>query len=110
MRKLLRFVLTVGFVLAVLWVVRNRLVPPPERPMASPPPFRPAPPPDSRPVADDLTRVKGIGPVYSARLVEIGVTSFAALAAADADEVAARLEVPEASVIDWKAQAADLAG
>lgn len=31
---------------------------------------------------DDLTQIKGIGPVYAARLAEAGLTTFAAIAAA----------------------------
>lgn len=59
--------------------------------------------------ADDLQRVKGIGPVYAGRLAEKGITSFAALAAADSSTVAAALDVAEEAVDDWKQQAAELA-
>jgi predicted flap endonuclease-1-like 5' DNA nuclease len=43
-------------------------------------------PPSASGAADDLTRIKGVGPKLSARLIELGITSFAQIAAwSDAD-------------------------
>jgi len=46
-------------------------------------------PPSASGARDDLTRIKGVGPKLSTRLAELGVTSFAQIAAwSDADLVA----------------------
>jgi len=46
----------------------------------------PAEPPSASGAADDLTCIKGVGPKLSARLIELGITSFAQIAAwSDAD-------------------------
>jgi predicted flap endonuclease-1-like 5' DNA nuclease len=61
---------------------------------------------------DDLTRIVGIGPAYAARLQGSGVHSFAQLAAATPDQLAALLEVPDWRRPDfesWLEQAAALA-
>jgi len=58
--------------------------------------------------ADDLTAVRGIGPVYRARLAEAGLVSCAALGAADPGVVAAAAGVTEERAADWIAQAAAL--
>jgi diacylglycerol O-acyltransferase / wax synthase len=61
---------------------------------------------------DDLTRILGIGPAYAARLQSAGVNSFAQLAAAAPDQLAALLEVPDWRRPDfesWLEQAAALA-
>jgi predicted flap endonuclease-1-like 5' DNA nuclease len=60
-----------------------------------------APPPPSAPPGDDLTLIKGIGPKYARLLRELGVTSYAALAAWTEDDVeraAAHLGIPAARV------------
>lgn len=58
---------------------------------------------------DDLTEVRGIGPVYRHRLAELGITTFAGLAAADIATVAAEIDVAESQVTDWVEQAHELA-
>ena len=55
--------------------------------------------------SDDLTSVTGIGPVYSARLVESGISSFRQLASADPEQVATAAGVRPDAVADWIAQA-----
>jgi large subunit ribosomal protein L21 len=75
-------------------------------PAPAPDPEPPDPPAPAPAADDDLTSIKGIGPVYRARLNESGVTTFAELAAADATEVAEQIEVPEARVAVWIEQAA----
>lgn len=68
----------------------------------------------SDPVADDLTRIEGIGPKLAAKLSEVGVTTFATLAATPVERLEAviaaagarfRLARPES----WPQQAALLA-
>lgn len=54
------------------------------------PPPPPAPAPTVAPAgADDLTRIKGLGPKLKARLAELGVTTFAQIAAWEAPDLAA---------------------
>jgi large subunit ribosomal protein L21 len=53
---------------------------------------------------DDLTAITGVGPAAAKKLIEAGITSYAALAAVDVDTFDAVKVKPE-----WVAQAADLA-
>jgi predicted flap endonuclease-1-like 5' DNA nuclease len=121
MKRLLKFVSLVAFICAVTWVLRDHLLPGPQAPTSHPPAFRnppqPAPDQDSDTPnvetpddgADDLTMVNGIGPVYAGRLAAIGVKSFSDLAAADADDLAQRAELPRERIADWIGKAAELA-
>ncbi len=54
--------------------------------------------------SDDLTAITGVGPAAAKKLIEAGITSYAALAAVDVDTFDAVKVKPE-----WVAQAADLA-
>jgi large subunit ribosomal protein L21 len=54
--------------------------------------------------SDDLTSITGVGPAAAKKLIEAGITSYAALAAIDVDTFDAVKVKPE-----WVAQAADLA-
>lgn len=98
---------------AVVWLVKDRLLGPETIPVtpAEAPAFRVAPGPPTAPSAagDDLSQVKGIGPVYRARLERVGITTFSALASTEIAEVAAAGEVPDDRAADWIKQAADLA-
>ncbi|MBM3694626.1 MAG: hypothetical protein FJW79_01620 [Actinobacteria bacterium] len=113
MKKLLRFLLFVAVIAGVVAAVsriRERLAAPvrlgsPETP-AGEPPASSAP----LPAAGDLAAIKGIGPVYRARLEEAGLATFAALAAAPPARVAAAAGIPAARAADWIAQAAALGG
>ncbi len=105
-----------GAAVAAIWVLKNRIAAPKPVGPAEPAKLPPAPPaqsktpkPAGRPV-DDLAVVKGIGPVYRARLAAAGITSFGALAAADPADVAAAAQVPESRARDWVTQAGSLAG
>lgn len=54
------------------------------------------------PMADDLTRIKGIGPAVAARLEALNVTTFAALAAQDADTLRQQLGgIPLSDIPGW---------
>ncbi|WP_440990130.1 class III poly(R)-hydroxyalkanoic acid synthase subunit PhaC [Haloarchaeobius baliensis] len=55
----------------------------------------------------DLEDIDGIGPAYADRLRDAGVDSIAALAAADAVELAETADLPVSRVEDWIAAAAD---
>lgn len=121
MRKFFKLVTLCAFVAGVTWLLRDQLLPAPELPTSHPPAFRKPPeaPPrtseeesatESATVgSDDLTRVNGIGPVYAKKLAELGITSFAMLAAAEADELAARGDLARDRVADWIDKAAELA-
>lgn len=119
MKKLLKFVLFVGAVAGAAWALRDQLMPPPQTPSGAPPPFRTAdesagsgdeasvsPPADA---GDDLERVNGIGPVRVNQLAAEGIATFAALADADAVDLAARIGVSVSQTEDWIGQAAELA-
>ena len=61
---------------------------------------------------DDLTKVKGIGPVAAGQLADHGIDTFAKLAALTDDEIAkidADLPCSADQINDWRAQAAELA-
>jgi predicted flap endonuclease-1-like 5' DNA nuclease len=95
-----------GGIVALLWMIKDRFTGPAPQPVTAEeaPKFRVPPP--ARPTAttgeaDDLSEVKGIGPVYQARLEGAGIRSFAALGAADAVDLAERVEVPVSRVQDW---------
>jgi len=101
-------------VVAVVWLLRDRLMGPEALPAAPPrpPAFRvvKTPSPRRTDADEDLMRVKGIGPAYRARLMEVGITRFADLAAADPALVAEAAGVPEARASEWVEQARELAG
>ncbi len=74
---------------AAAWALRDRMLPAPEVHDEPPPKFR------TGGGADDLTAIKGIGPVYRDRLATSGIHSFSDLADATADDVA---DVAETSI------------
>lgn len=70
---------------------------------------RPAPVAESMPSPhDDLTQVRGIGPVYAGRLRDLGIATFAALESTDTEVLAGNLDVPPAMVANWQNQARGL--
>lgn len=99
---------------AALWLLKDRITGPAPAPVApsDAPRFRVAPPPpvQAPAAADDLSAVKGIGPVFKARLATAGITTFAGLAAADPEVVAEYIGASHSQVEDWISQAAALAG
>lgn len=59
---------------------------------------------------DDLTVIKGIGPVYQWKLRDIGVSSYKHLAQADPDQLQRMLDIKNwqrANVLSWIEQARD---
>jgi predicted flap endonuclease-1-like 5' DNA nuclease len=100
---------------AVVWLIKDRLLGPETAPVSvdDAPAFRVAPsssPAERSADADDLSEVKGIGPVYRARLEQAGVTTFAGLAAMTAEDVAEAAGVTADRAKDWLSQATKLAG
>ena len=66
----------------------------------------------SPPSADDLTRIKGIGPKFAASLAASGFTTYDAMAQADPDQLAAAVKAADWQQIDyneWIVQAQTLA-
>jgi predicted flap endonuclease-1-like 5' DNA nuclease len=107
LKNVLRFGGVIVGLGAAVWALRDKLLPAPEIPEGPPPRFRTG---GTDSVAeDDLTDVKGIGPVYAERLAEAGVTTFAELAAADLAVVADAAGVSESTATSWIEQAAALA-
>ena len=114
MRRLARFVGLAAGLAAVVYVLRDKLVRIPEE--AGPPPhFKAVGSGTKAPettvaavAADDLTVIKGIGPVYAERLRNAGIDGFAALAGADVAATADTIDVSAEQVADWAAQARQL--
>ena len=87
----------------------------PAAPVAAPPAPAVSPKPPkaakaatpAKPVTpDDLTAIKGIGPVFAKRLNEAGITTFAGLAAASADQLQEMTKATAtAKPEEWIAQA-----
>lgn len=114
MKRFLRFVILLIGLVAVAVIaarLRERLAVPPAAGLPEEDEGEPTGAADtSAPTAaEDLARVWGIGPVYRTRLAEAGITTFAALGAADPVFVAATTGVPPGRAADWIAQAAALA-
>ncbi len=110
MKQPLKNLLRVGGVIvgmgAAVWALRDKLLPAPEIPEGPPPRFRTGDAGTS--TKDDLTDVKGIGPVYADRLAAAGMTSFAELASADPATIAEAAGVSESTATSWMEQAAAL--
>jgi predicted flap endonuclease-1-like 5' DNA nuclease len=111
MRQPLKNILRIGGVVAGLgaavWALRDKLLPAPEIPEGPPPRFRTGSPDPSATPAD-LTKVKGIGPVYAERLAAAGIATFTELAAATAGAVSEAAGVSESTATIWIEQAAAL--
>lgn len=90
---------------AAIWAMRDKLLPQPAIPDEPPPRFRTGSGQTGASEGDDLTGIKGIGPVYAGRLADQGVTSYAALSGADPTAVAIAAGVPESTAEEWIAQA-----
>ena len=110
MNKPLKQVLRIGGVVvglgAAVWALRDKLLPAPQIPDGPPPRFRSAD--TSVASSDDLTAVKGIGPVYAERLVESDITTFAELLDAGVAAVSEAAGVSESTAASWMEQATNL--
>jgi len=112
MKSLLRFLTLAGAVAGAVWYARQRSEQQPAPATGewtARQRLRAVPDPVTQHAADDLTDIKGIGPAYAQRLAELGITTFADLAAADAETLAQQLEA-RSGVDDWIAQAKERAG
>ncbi len=94
--------------------VQQRQAPPPAQPVApqETPIILPQKALDEADAGDDLTRINGIGPKTAEAMRAIGISSFAALAKASAEEVFEKLKglrgLTQEKVAAWIEQAAGL--
>ena len=121
MKRLARVLSFAAAVAALIWAMRDRFISvalprepqppafrhPDEHPQV---PHRPHqnhrdPGMEAAPELDDLELINGIGPVYSSKLAEMGITTFSGLAAASVAEVVGKLGIAESRVVDWIDQA-----
>lgn len=113
MKKALRIVGVVVGLMGVVWAMRDRFFSIAASREPAPPVFKSAPPliqvPAAGAVVDDLTTIRGIGPVYATRLQEMGFTSFRALSQASAESVAAAAKVATSLAQQWITGAAQRA-
>jgi large subunit ribosomal protein L21 len=91
-----------------LWQQRREVTPRPlivtsSQPASLPPKKEPAPDPD------DLTVIKGIGPVFATRLNKAGIFTYAQLAAQKPEKVQFVTQVTRWDPADWIAEAKKLA-
>jgi predicted flap endonuclease-1-like 5' DNA nuclease len=103
MKRLFRFAGLVALAAAIVWLTREHLLPTPHVSHEPPPHYRSTPPPAAAP--DDLTVIKGIGPVYAARLADIGIVTFHTLADADTQTVAHATGAAPSVITEWVEQA-----
>jgi predicted flap endonuclease-1-like 5' DNA nuclease len=102
-KKLLRLAGVVSLLVTILWLTREHLLPTPRVADDPKPHYRSTPPPPPDP--DDLTVIKGIGPVYAARLNEAGVQTYRGLSEIDAGTIADSVGTTPEAVANWIAQA-----
>lgn len=113
MKRVLRLLTLAGAVAGAVWYARQQSEPQPAAPSGewTPRPKLQAVPdaletPDPGPAPDDLTEIKGIGPVYAAKLEALGIRTFTDLAGSDPIRLAEEFD-PRASVEDWIGEAKD---
>lgn len=107
MKRLMKLTGLLAGLGAAIWLMRDRLISLALPREPEPPTFRVGPRPATPAEGDDLTMINGIGPVFAARLYEHGITTLAALAAADPVQVAAMLDTQPTRVEGWIAEAAE---
>ncbi len=103
-KRLFRFSVLVAMAAAIVWLTREHLLPTPEVSHEPPPHYRSTPPPPD-PEPEDLTAIKGIGPVFAARLADVGIITFHTLADADPHIIVSATGAPESAVVGWIEQA-----
>lgn len=99
LKNLIRIGGVVAGIGAAIWAMSDRLLPSPEIHDEPPPLFRtPAQP-------DDLTEIKGIGPVKAGKLNDAGIDTFTDLAAMSVDDLASVTETSAAKATRWSEDA-----
>jgi len=110
-KNLVRVVGVVVGLGAAVWALRDRLLPAPEVHSEPPPRFRTVGARSNGPNAsgtDDLTAIKGIGPVTAARLADNDITSFATITTMSPQSLADAAGTSSAAATTWIESAADL--
>ena len=103
-KRLIRFVGLVAVASAIVWLTREHLLPTPHVSHEPPPHYRSTPPPPQT-AADDLTEIKGIGPVYATRLKDMGIHSFRGLSELAPSTITDTVGVSLRVATDWVNQA-----
>lgn len=102
--KLFRLAVLAVLAAAIVWLTREHLLPTPHVSHEPAPHYRSTPPPPQQD-PDDLTDVKGIGPVYAAKLADMGIKSFRGLSEMNPQTLAEALGTSPQTAADWIAQA-----
>jgi predicted flap endonuclease-1-like 5' DNA nuclease len=124
MKRVARLLSFAAGIAAIIWAMRDRFISlalprepeppsfrhPDDHPRVAHQPHRVAPSESTTdspapPKVDDLTAIKGIGPVFATKLADIGVRSFSDLAGSSAETIAAGLNTSESRAVDWIRQA-----
>ena len=116
MNKLAKVLGIAGGVAAVIWAIRDRFItvtaprePEPPTFRVVTPPLRTPAPPAGADGSDDLTAIKGGGPVTAGRLREAGIGTVEALVGADPDALAAATGLAADRIRTWQETAAGIA-
>jgi len=103
MRNILKIAGVFAGLGAAAWALRDQLLPQPETAVGEIPKFRaPA-------TGDDLTLIKGVGPVYRDRLAEAGILSFSELASATPEQIAETAGTSSSVAAGWVKSARSMA-
>jgi predicted flap endonuclease-1-like 5' DNA nuclease len=84
---------------AAAWALRDRLLPSPEIHDEEPPRFRDVS--QIPPASEDLTDIKGIGPVTAEKLNKVGVTSIAEIAEMRPEDLGSSIGASVSSAEKW---------
>ena len=103
-KRLIRFVGLVAVASAIVWLTREHLLPTPHVSHEPPPHYRSTPPPPQA-AADDLSEIKGIGPVFATKLEEVGIRSFRGLSEVAPSTITDTIGVSPKVATDWVNQA-----
>lgn len=116
MNRLAKVLGIAGGIVAVVWAIRDRFITvtaprepePPTFRVVTPPPPTPVPPAEAGD-PDDLTAIRGVGPVTAGRLRDAGIGTVDDLVAADPDALAAATGLAADRIRSWQETAAGIA-
>jgi len=102
-RNVLKVVGVLAGLCAAAWALRDRMLPQPEISTEPAPKFR------TGSKSDDLTLIKGVGPVYRDKLSAAGIQTFSELAARNAEEIAQAAGTSSSVAASWVKSAQSMA-